>query len=447
MRSRAIARFIAGNLGWILASLALALVIWLAARMETNPVEQDEIANVDVSVRLPEGYILGSPPEPDSVTAVVRAERSEWDLLLPSDILVTADLRDEVDRPGEYRAVLEAEVVAPLHGQVVALRPSSIVFQVDERAEERLPIQVVVSREPPLGYTYPRNLTCEQTEVLVSGSQARVDEVARVEARLNLSDDRNPITKTVNLTAVRENGQSVRTDIELTPASVECTIDIQVREGVTPVEVLPDRGGTNPPRGYIFEGYADIEPATVGVTGDQDAILGMNQVVKTAPIDLSERTETFTTELPLVLPEGVSLVTENQLVRVTVLISPVRSTREFQEVPVEVTGLDQTLYRATGLASTVTVNIGGPQLQLPDRDAVRAIVDLEGLPPGNHQVEPEAVIIGEGVEDLSVSITPELLNVTIEALNPTPTSPATAGPERNTTAPGITPTVTRPPGE
>ncbi|MBN2305603.1 MAG: hypothetical protein JXQ72_14060 [Anaerolineae bacterium] len=423
MRKNTFIRFILSNLGWLAASLALALVIWIAAKMDSNPVQQDEIKSVPVAadaILLPDGYVLASAP-PSTVTAIVRAERSEWNLLLPGDILITADLTEQVNQPGEYRVELEAEVASPLHGRVVALRPSSLVLQVDEQAEARMAIQVVVSREPPLGYTYPPDLACEETEVVVRGSAAKVADVARIEARLNLSNDRNPTTKTVNLTAVRESELSFRsTDLELTPASVECFVDIQTREGVTPVEVLPDRGGTSPPEGYLFEGYTDIAPNTVGVTGSQDAIQAMNQVIKTTRIDLSAHTETFTTEVPLVLPDGVSLVTENQLVSVTVLISPVRGNREFQDVPVEITGLDQTLYRATGLVETVTVNIAGPLIQLPDRENVRVLVDLSGLSPGNHQVEPEGLIMGEGGDDMTISVIPAQISVTIEALNPTP---------------------------
>lgn len=428
MRRNSLVQFVVSNLGWIAVSLVLALMIWIAAQMQNNPVQQDEIKNISVAVQLPDGYVLARQPDPAVVAAVVRAEKSEWDLLLPSDVLITADLTG-VSGPGEYRVVLDAEIASPLHGRVVALRPSSLVFAVDEKAEERMAIQVVVSREPPLGYTYPQDLTCEETEVLVQGSAEKVKDITRVEARLNLSDDRNPTTKTVNLTAIRQNGQSARsTDVELVPSSVECYVDIQIREGVTPVEVLPDRGGTNPPRGYLFEGYTNIDPATVGVTGDKAAILAMNQVIKTAPIDLSTHTGTFTTEVPLALPEGVSLVTENQLVSVTVLISPVRGNREFQDVPVEVTGLDQTRYRVTGLASTVTVNVAGPQLLLPDRENVHVVVDLSNLPPGNHQVTPQAAIIGEDVQDMTISITPEQLSVTIESLNPTPTAIPSASP-------------------
>lgn len=419
------------NLGWALLSLLLALAIWVAANMADNPVEQDEIRGVEVRVELPEGYVLTGRPDSAAVTAVVRASRSDWNLLLPEDILVTADLGD-IREPGEYRVPLEARVAPPLHGRVVALRPSTWTLAIDRMTEQRMAVQVVVTNDPPLGYTYPADLSCEQTEVIVQGSADRVAEVARVEARLNLSNDRNPVSRTVNLTPVRANGQTASgLDLQLVPAAVTCVVDIRLREDVTLVEVRPDRGRSNPPPGYTFEGYTRITPPTVGVTGDEDAIAAMNQVIKTAPIDLSDKTETFTTEVPLALPEGVSLVTQNPLVTVTVIISPILGNREFESVPVEVVGLDMTRYRASGYATSLTVNVAGPQARLAalDLNDLRAVLDATGLTPGNYQLTPQVTIIGQ-TEDSPFTISdivPDQVNVTIEEIAPTATAPRGAG--------------------
>lgn len=427
------------NLGWMILSLVLALLIWIAANMANNPVEQNEIGGVPVLIDLPEGYVLTSQPDSSTVTAVVRAGRDDWDLLVPSDILVTADLH-HVTEPGDYRVELEAEIVSSLHGSIVALHPGVWTVTVDREAEKRLPVQVVITNDPPLGYTYPPDIACDQTEVIVRGSAERVDAVARVEARLNLSDELNPTTLTVNLTPVQDSGLRAR-EIELSPASVTCPVDIQAREDVFQMPVLPKVTG-NPPPGYDFKRYSNIEPDTVGVTGSRAAIRSLPGLVRTVPIDLSSRTETFTVEVPIDLPDGVTLVPENQLISVTVVIEPQVSTRPFEDVPVEVTGLDPTLFRATGLADTVTVFVSGPPNQLPERENLRVVVDLSGLSAGNHQVEPQAVITGlETTSALTASVSPAELSVTIEALNPTPTPSPTPTPTQD---PALAPKLSRP---
>ena len=140
------------------------------------------------------------------------------------------------------------------------------------------------------------------------------------------------------------------------PIGIVCSVDIQVREDVTPISASrDDRLSAD---GYIFEGYASFSPRSVGVTGDRDAIASMNRVVRTAPIDLRGRTETFTVEVPVQLPPGVRLVPEDQLISVTVRISPQTTTRQYEEVPVIVTGLDEARYQVRGLANTVGVHHG-----------------------------------------------------------------------------------------
>ncbi len=423
MRRHSLVQSFFSNLGWMSISVLLALMIWVAANMANNPVEQSEVQAVPVRIELPEGFVLSRSPDISTVTAVVRAERNQWDLITPGDILVTADLR-HLREPGEYRIELEAEVASPLHGRVVALRPSTLTLKIDHEVEKRVAIRVVVTRDPPLGYTYPSDLTCSATEAIVRGSAERVTEVSAVEARLDLADELNPVSKVVSLIPVQSGGLRVR-DVELDPASVSCDVPIQPREDVFQMPVQPKITG-NPPPGYNVVRYAEIIPDTVALTGDLAAIRSLPGLVRTAPIDLTNRTETFTTEVPVDLPPGVSTVPENQIIKVTIVIEPQISTRQFEDVPVEVTGLDPTQFRATGLADTVTVFVSGPLNRLPNRENLRVVVNLSGLPAGNHQVTPQAMLMGlQDTSALSVTVSPDELSVTIEALNPTPTpSPA-----------------------
>ena len=337
----------------------------------------------------------------------------------------------EHTEPGSYRVELEARLASPLRGKVVALHPGVWNVTIDLEIEQRHPIQVVVTNDPPLGYTYPIDLTCNETEVIVRGSADLVAAVEHVEARLNLSDDLNPTTKSVNLTAVQSNGLRAR-DVTLTPANVDCDVDIQPRSDVFPMPVLPKVVGSPPP-GYDFIGYSDIEPDSVALTGSLTGIRSLPGLIRTVAIDLTDRTETFTIEVALDLPEGVTTVPENQLIKVTVSIEPQLSTRPYEDVPVEIVGLDTTQFRATGLADTVTVFVSGPPGQLPDPRDVRVIVDVTGLPPGVHQVQPQGLINGSTAPNgITISISPDDLSMTIEALNPSPTPAASVTPPRVT---------------
>jgi YbbR domain-containing protein len=427
------------NLGWLAASIFLAVMIWAAANIQDNPLSQREVRGVPVDINLPDGYIQ---PDPVVVDAWIRTDQSQWELLEPQDVLVTADLT-HIDSPGSYKVELNAHLASPLHGKIITIQPSTLTVNVAREVEKRVPVRVIISSEPPLGYSYPSDLSnvCSATEITVVGSEDRIALVDHVEVRMNLSDERNPIVnRSYSLIAVQANGSTVR-NITLNPDSVTCSVDIQPRSDVFQMPVLPRVEGS-PPAGYDFEGYSVVKPDTVGLTGNRRAISDLGGLVRTQPIDLTGKTETFTVDVQVELPEGVSLVPENQLISVTVTISSQISTRQYEDVPVEITGLDPTLFRATGLANTVTVFVSGPPDQLPAAENVRVVVDLTGLAPGNHQVEPQGMIVGQGeTSAVSISVQPDTLSVTIESLNPTPTpSPTPTG--SPTLPPDLTPTLT-----
>ncbi|NLE50859.1 MAG: hypothetical protein GX613_05575 [Chloroflexi bacterium] len=408
-------QIIGRNLGWMIASILLALVVWVAATMANNPVEQRELSRVEITYEIPDGFVLvneGSLPQ--TVSVFIRTQESEWGLLVPDDVTVIAAPED-VRRPGEYRVELDAMINAPRFGTVAAVRPSTLTLEIGVLAEVRAPIDVVVRREPPLGYSYPSELVCDQTEVIVRGSTERVQSVRSAEVRIDLSDKRNPFTDTFDLIPVNADGRTV-SNVELSPSSVVCSVDIQVREDVTPIEVLPATTGS-PPDGYIFEGYDSFSPRSVGVTGDRDAIAGMNRVVRTAPIDLRGRTETFTVDVPVQLPAGVRLVPEDQTISVTVRISPQTTTRQYEDVPVIVTGLETERYQVRGLANTVTAFITGPEDRLPAPGDVTVEVSVSELGTGNHQIRPVPMVDGNPQPDgLALSVEPQELSLTIEAL-------------------------------
>ncbi|MBN1679866.1 MAG: hypothetical protein JW966_06210 [Anaerolineae bacterium] len=440
MRSNALVRLILNNIGWTFSSIFLAIVVWVAATMAQNPLEEQTIERIPITIVLPDGYTLSHQPSTTTGNVEIRAPQDELGRITTEDLEIIADL-SSVDEPGDIRVELDANVIPPRRGQIVSVRPGALTLAVDIETEKRVPIRVTVAKEPPLGYTYPQDLACSQTEVTVRGSVERVNAVVATEVRLVLSDDLNPVLKeTQSLIPVNENGRVVTGLLVLDPETVDCQVDIQPREDVFQMRVLPNVI-EDPPPGYLFAGYSNVQPETVGVTGIQSVIESLNYIVRTKPIDLSTHTETFTVEVPVDLPLGVSLVPENQLITITVTINSLISSRQIENVPVEATGLDTTQFRATGLANTATVIALGPEAELPTHEDLRVVVDLTGLPPGNHQVPLTPEIIGQTEIDdnMTLSVLPERVSVTIEALNPTPTPSPTLG---TPLVPTLTPTAT-----
>jgi len=55
MRHNVVVQFIVGNLGWMAASILLAVMIWVAANMASDPVVQDQLDQVRVQFDLRRG--------------------------------------------------------------------------------------------------------------------------------------------------------------------------------------------------------------------------------------------------------------------------------------------------------------------------------------------------------------------------------------------------------
>jgi YbbR domain-containing protein len=252
------------------------------------------------------------------------------------------------------------------------------------QVQERLvAVEPEIVREPPRQYYYPNPPTCTPDQVLVRGPSTLVNQVTTAEARLNLQAYTESRTIARSVTLVDENDLALdnRSLAQLTiePETVSCVIEIRPLEGV--LDVQPVIVGA-PAEGYRVESVT-VEPEQVLVVGDSVVIESLGGNVNTDAIDISGQTGTFSRNVAVVLPEGLRLVPESQLVTVTVTISPRISTVELAEVPVQIINIDPAL-TATVTPAAVSVVVIGPQplLQGLTVEDLGIMVDLSGLREG-----------------------------------------------------------------
>jgi YbbR domain-containing protein len=108
--------------------------------------------------------------------------------------------------------------------------------QLARRAEQLKDISIRFEQEPPIGYTVMAQPA--QTEVLVVGAAERVAQVAAVQAKVSVQNQRGIFTLTLPLSAVDAEGNPVA-DVTLTPAEVAVTVEVQPRSDVTELAVEP----------------------------------------------------------------------------------------------------------------------------------------------------------------------------------------------------------------
>jgi YbbR domain-containing protein len=432
-RNSAWQRFLLDNVQWMLTSVVLAFGLWIIAALQTDPVRQEEFpVQATIEILRDDNMIVTSDVAGTTTFVTLRGPDSVLDSIVtlrPDQIRLVADMRGlEAD---SYPIELEADLANGLRGQVVSIRPAELNLRLEELDSARISVQVEIAEEPPSGYSYPPP-TCNLSEVTASGP-ATVLSSARARVRLDLSEERNPVTLVEDLEAVDARNDILR-NVVLEPATVECQVEIAQREGVSELSVVPEVTGV-PPEGYIYQGFT-FEPNTVVVTGQGSTIRQLNGVVRTEAINIRDATGNIERTVSVILPEGVRLLPTTQTINVTISIGTIPGSRQIGDVPIQLQGLRAGL-EAVILPDVVTVLAVGPQpiLQELAADDFRVVIDLSELGAGSYQRIPSATIIAEYQEagisltlqpsEVSVTLTPlddESLDAASTPVNPTPTA-------------------------
>lgn len=419
--------FLQENLGWMLASLLLATLVWYIASSAQNPIEQRRFpSRLPIQLLTDDGMVIIN----DDVTTAqvtIRAPQSVWNVLEANDISVVADLSKKPS--GKYIIPLSAALSAARRGTVTDIQPSQITVELARRSEQLVSVNVLRTGDPPPGFI-ATSTTSEQT-VRITGAEDNVERVVAAQARINMQDERAGFTRNVPLIAVDAQGNEVD-NVTIAPAEVTVTVDIRTRPDVYELAVIPQLSG-EPPLGYFRSSY-EWEPKTVIVRGDAGIIQTMNGFIATEAIDLTGKTETFTQHIKLVLPEGVTMP-EQVDVNVTVEIKPIEVRREFNNIPVLTQGLDTDDYAITIQPDRISVIVTGPQLVLDALTAndLSVIAPLTGLGVGKHQVTLRASVTKPGIKAENISLPADTVDVTIVSLHPTPTPTPDTTPELQAT--------------
>ena len=152
-----------------------------------------------------------------------------------------------------------------------------------------------------------------------------------------------------------------------------------------------------------------VEPSSVLVTA-RPTQLAVPFRVQTEPIDITGLTETFQDQVSLELPDGILLdsVTE---ITVTVQIEPFSSTKIYNQ-PIELLGVGEELEVSINPDNVRVVLFGpSPVLDTLTEQEVRVTLDLFGLEPGVHSLEPDVDVLDRGLETRSIQ--PSVIDVII----------------------------------
>ncbi|MCJ7661059.1 MAG: CdaR family protein [Anaerolineales bacterium] len=409
-------RWFASNLSALILSFVLALVVWISAVTASDPnVELTRTVPIEIVGQEPDTLMVGSIPTQARVT--MRAPSSVWDRMssVENAVRTWIDLTGLGD--GSHVVLVQIyinEVFRPV--RLISLNPESVTVTLEEVISKDYMVKLEVKGEPTVGYQ--AGVAARRPSVVtVTGPESLISQVESVGATLDISDADETIRVNLPLRAVNTQGDIVP-DVTITPATVEVTQPITLLGGYRNMVVKVVTVG-RVAVGYKMTNVSVSPPNVVVFSTDPQLVNNLPSFIETEPLDINGADDDIEALLSLVLPEGVSIVGDDKVL-VQVNIAAIEGSITIS-LPVTVIGLLPT-YSAEVSPDTVDVILSGP---IPELDAItptdiRAVVDVNGLELGTHQVEVDVDVLLEGV--WVETVLPATVEVTIDlAMTPTPT--------------------------
>jgi YbbR domain-containing protein len=400
------AHIVVDNLMWLGASMLLAFSIWVVATVESDPIMERSFTGIPIQVMHGEGLVITDQSR-SAVIVNVRAPQSIVTQLSEDDIEVRADL--STAGPGSHRV----DLVPILSRRASAdTSPRQIMVTMEEAREQFVEVHALVTQPPPRGYEVVGEPLFEVSQVLVSGPVSRVEDVVAAQVVLDLSQQRNTFTDTERLIPVDVDGNTV-TGVTLDPSVVQARVQIQPRTDIREVRVIPNLLYDTLPEGYAPTSIS-LTPDTIVITGTAESLESAPGALFTDAIDLTGRTASFQEVVGVQMMDNDLFIVGSQNITVSVGITPLIGSRQFDRIPVEIIGLAEGLHAAPA-PGEVTVLLTGPQITLEalQPENLRVVVDTNGLEPGSYQITPD-VSITQALANLnSITVLPAEIDVQI----------------------------------
>lgn len=422
------AEFLIPDVATLLLSLVLAVTVWWIAINQENPlVVQDLDERVPISVvGLGENQVIVEDLSSEAVRLRLRAPRNSWTDLTVSDFRATLDVTDL--EPGEHDVTVQVKSLDPQVGIVDVQRPQLRVT-LDTLAQKEVPVQVELMDGAAFGYD-PQPAVIRPLTVTVSGPASQVQQVTRARAEVYLRGAKSQVERMEAVTPV-DGQNAVVTRVSAEPALVQVVVPVEQWPGRKEVAVRVKLSG-RPADGYRLSSVK-VDPSTVVLQGDSNALSEVPGYVETEPLALDGATGDVRLQLQLLLPEGVTAY-DGDSVEATAGITAIEGGITISQSLVQ-QGLGPG-WQAQSSLDSVDVILSGPLplLDSLDPDDVFVILDLSGLIAGTHAVSPK-VVLPDGIN--LQGVIPELVEVVITpdnvapSVSPPPVSPL-ATPEPGT---------------
>ncbi len=315
---------------WGIAALAavLAISLWVYV---TDKSDTERTARVPGAVHVecvnvPPGKAVSPPCTDQIVTVRVRGPDSVLNDLTALDFRATADLSDVTSDTANVRVVVDP---SEARVDIIDVSPAEILVHLENLTSRTVALRARLVGPPPAGFEVATT-TLEPAEAVVSGPQSLIEQVAAVEADLDLTAVHTNFQQTLLLHARDDQGGDMK-NVTVDPESARVSVELRQLELSAAFVVQPTITGSPAP-GFVASGL-QIDPPFVIVTGAADVFQLLNPIagVATEAISIDGASADVVRTVALRLPEGASV--QQSRVTVRVIVTPLRIGTAVPTVP------------------------------------------------------------------------------------------------------------------
>lgn len=389
-------------------ALIMAIIIWFSAVTASDP-NEETVYPIPIPVS-----IVGLDPDmiivtdvPDTLNLTILAPNSIQNRLLNDPGLIQASLNLSGLRAGTYTLTPQIDInVRP--AEVKAILPASVSIKLESIITKEFPIDLNLVGSLPISYERGEPELSQDT-VLITGAETKVNSVIKVSATVDLNNVTSDVIKSVDLKPTNEKGNLVL-DLNLDPNTVQVNIPVKQLGGYRNVFVKIITSG-QVASGFFLTNIVATPPNVTIYTADPELANKMPIFVETNPINLNGADGDFSVNVPLNLPDGISVVGE-PTVLVEVGVTAIESSKNFLNVSIQVINLDPR-YNVALSADRVDIYLSGPLYLLDELvlSEILVTLDLEGREIGTYQLVPQVTL--ENSEIKVDAILPGTIEVTI----------------------------------
>ena len=354
--------------------IPVAILIWLAVFSLSY-----HSFTLDIPITL-KGLPSGLAVEENltTISATIRAKNmAYYQMRMSKNTQAVVEL-SFIDAPGNYNVkpqiTLDANDV-----WLVSFSPEVIAINVVPAVSVTVPVAVDPIGFPAAGYALG-DIIITPDKVALIGPASLVNTIQEVYVGVNVAGKQNSYS-VQGVPEVRDTAGAKLANVRFTPTEVNVNVTIAKGEIFKTIGLTPVFSG-NLPSGY-WVAEVNFTPPAVTLRSSIKRLDAISSV-KTTAINLVGKTNDFSDQIGLEIPDGVTLVGEN-LINVTVKIGSSPFNRKLVIIP---HGINVTpgLKVVSMSPTTIDVTLSGPaeELNKADRDTVVLDLDLRSATSGDN---------------------------------------------------------------